>query len=168
MLREDSRDMLDLLAYLETLRNAARPPGVDSVLLQGVPTRGRREYRLTCVRCHGADGNGTPIAPAVWGAGSYSIGAGLARQFTLATFLRHNMPFDHVVSLSDRQAADVAAYVLAQPRQDHPGKERDWPKGDAPPDVAYRTTAARRAGTSLPAPRPLLRRRVSADSLQQH
>jgi thiosulfate dehydrogenase len=106
-----------------------------------------------------------PIAPAVWGRQSFSVGAGMSRQFTLATFLRHNMPFDHSITLDDRQAADIAAFVLAQPRQDHPGKERDWPKGDAPPDVAYATAAATAAGTPLPPRRPLLPRRISPDSL---
>lgn len=166
MLHEDGRDMRDMLAYLETLRAAPRPAAADSVLIAGVVSRGRRDYGATCARCHGLDGHGTPVAPAVWGAASYSIGAGLARQYTLATFLRHNMPFDHAVTLTDRQAADIASYVLSQPRQDHPGKERDWPKGDPPPDVAYRTTAAVRAGKTLPAPRPLLPRRVSPDSLR--
>jgi thiosulfate dehydrogenase len=165
MLREGSRDMLDMLAYLETLRDVPRPAAADSVLIAGVATRGRRAYAATCVRCHGRVGEGTTTAPAVWGANSYSIGAGLARQFTLATFLRHNMPFDHALTLTDRQAADIAAFVLSHPRQDHPGKGRDWPKGDPPADVAYATAAARAAGKPQPTPRPLLRRRVSPDSL---
>jgi thiosulfate dehydrogenase len=165
MLHEDSREMRDMLAYIETLRDKPRPQSVDSVLIAGVASRGRRGYAATCTRCHGVAGEGTATAPAVWGSASYSIGAGLARQFSLATFLRHNMPFDHAISLSDQQAADIAAYVLTRPRQDHPGKERDWPKGDAPPDVAYATTSARAAGAPLPKTRPLLRRRVSPDSL---
>ncbi len=88
----------------------------------------------------------------------------MSRQYSLATFLRHNMPYDRLTTLTNQQAADIAAFVIAQPRQDHPGKERDWPNGDAPPDVAYATTAARAAGRPDPAPRPLLPRRVSADS----
>jgi thiosulfate dehydrogenase len=168
MVREDGRDMRDMIAYIESLRDSPRPATADSVLVAGVPMHGQREYAATCARCHGNQGQGTPIAPAVWGVDSYSIGAGLARQFTLATFLRHNMPFDHVITLSERQAADIAAYVLARPRQDHPLKERDWPKGDPPADVAYATDAARAAGKPLPKPRPLLRRRVKPDSLTSH
>ena len=165
MLHEDGRDMRDIIAFLESMRNLTRPGPVDSVRLSGVAVRGQLTYGATCARCHGARGEGTSLAPAAWGADSYSIGAGLARQFTLATFVRHNMPFDHATTLSNQQAADVAAFVLTQPRQDHPRKERDWPNADPPPDVAYRTTAASAAGKPMPAPRPLLPRRVAPDSL---
>ncbi len=160
MLPEESSAMRDMLAYLETLRSAPRPVGVDTVRLTGKPDEGRRGFAGVCARCHGAQGQGTHLAPAVWGRNSYSVGAGLARQTVLATFLRQNMPVDHAVTLSDQQAADIAAYVLARPRQDHPGKERDWPNGDAPADVAYATAAARARGQALPAPRQLLPRRV--------
>lgn len=166
MVREDSREMRDMLAYMETLRDRPRPAAVDSVTLVGSTVRGRRTFAATCERCHGAKGTTLPTGTALWGRGSFSIGAGMARQHTLATFLRHNMPFDHAVVLTPRQAADVAAYVLTFPRQDHPGKERDWPKADAPVDVAYATESARRAGKRLPPARPLLPRRVSPDSLR--
>ena len=165
MLPEAGQDMRDMLAYIESLRDHARPPGVDSVRLAGNAVTGRRGYATQCARCHGARGEGSTAAPAVWGASSYSIGAGMSRQYTLATFIRHNMPFDHAAVLTDRQAADIAAYVLSRPRQDHPGKERDWPNGDAPPDVAYATTAARARGQGIPASRPVLPRRIAPDSL---
>lgn len=158
-LDENGRDMRDILAYLDSLGSATRPPVPDSVKLVGAVASGERVYAAECARCHGANGEGL-VAPAVWGAGSYAVSAGMARQITLASFVRHNMPYDRAGSLSDRQAADVAAYVLAQPRQDHEGKERDWPKGDPPSDVAYGTSAARAAGKPDPAPRPLLPRIV--------
>jgi thiosulfate dehydrogenase len=167
MLPEAGREMRDMVAYLETLRSAPRPAGVDSIKLIGRPAAGRAVYVGTCARCHGPNGQGLPTGPALWGTASFSIGAGMARQFTMATFVRHNMPFDHAVALTDQQAADVTAYVLRHARQDHPGKERDWPKGDPPPDVAYATTAARAAGKPLPTARPLLKRRVSPDSLSK-
>lgn len=167
MLPEAGRDMRDMEAYMESLRTRVRPGAVDTVKLAGNVSRGRVGYAQQCARCHGAAGQGMRnLAPAVWGRNSYSIGAGMARQYTLATFLRHNMPYDKLDTLSAREAADIAAYVLAQPRQDHPGKARDWPNGDPPPDVAYVTTAAQRAGKPLPSPRPLLRRRVAPDSLR--
>ena len=167
MLPEDGQDMRDMLAYIETFRASPRPAPVDSVKLPGVVGRGEAGYAGQCARCHGANGEGLPAlaAPAVWGSDSYAIGAGMARQNTLATFVRHNMPFDHADTLTAQEAADIAAYVLTQPRQDHPGKERDWPKGDPPSDVAYYTTAAAAAGKPLPPDRPLLPRRVAADSL---
>jgi thiosulfate dehydrogenase len=154
-----------MVAYLQTLRDTPRAAGVDTVRLAGDRARGRGTYAAACARCHGPDGQGTPLGAPLWGVGSFSIGAGMARQSLLATFVRHNMPLDHALVLTDRQAADVAAYVLAQPRQDHPGKARDWPNGDAPADVAYQTDGARRAGQAAPPSRPLLGRRVPPDSL---
>jgi len=167
MLPEDGQEMRDMLAYMETLRASARPAPVDSVKLIGDVAHGEVGYAGQCARCHGANGAGLPAlaAPAVWGIESYAIGAGMARQYTLATFVRHNMPFDHADTLTAQEAADIAAFVLTQPRQDHPGKERDWPKGDPPIDVAYATTAAAAAGKPLPPARPLLPRLVAPDSL---
>jgi thiosulfate dehydrogenase len=52
------------------------------------------------------------------------------------------MPFDNPGSLTDQQAFDIAAYVVSRPRPDFPGKENDWPNGDAPPDAAYPTKGA--------------------------
>ena len=164
MVPEGGQDMRDMVAAIGTLRDTPRPPDARVVKVAGQPEAGRDGYAAQCARCHGTTGEGTPLAPAVWGADSYSIGAGLARQFSLATFLRHNMPHDKPASLSDQEAADIAAFVLTQPRQDHPGKERDWPKGDAPADVAYSTRAADSLGRAAPTSRPLLARRVAPDS----
>lgn len=163
---EEGRDMRDMLAYLDSLGKASRPTGPDTVKLVGNVASGRRVYASTCVRCHGPAGAGG-LAPAVWGAKSYSIGAGLARQTVLATFVRWNMPYDHKDTLSDRQAADVAAYVLSHPRQDHPGKARDWPKGDPPDDVAYATDGARAAGKPIPKLRTVLPRRIHPTTTQR-
>ncbi|MES2521143.1 MAG: c-type cytochrome [Gemmatimonadota bacterium] len=151
--------MRDILAYLETTRDVPRPPAVDTVKLVGMPATGEQVYAAQCARCHGGKGDGL-TAPAVWGSGSYSIGAGMSRQSMLATFVRHNMPYDRPGILTAQQAADVAAYVLAQPRQDFPGKELDWPKGDPPADVAYPTVAAQANGREQPPVRPLLPRRL--------
>jgi thiosulfate dehydrogenase len=161
MIAEDGQDMRDMVAYMATLRDRSRPADHVPVTRDGRAAEGQRGYAGQCARCHGANGEGVvAVAPAVWGADSYSVGAGMARQFTLATFLRHNMPYDRSDTLTDQEAADIAAFVLTQPRQDHPGKERDWPKGDAPADVAYPTSAAEAAGRPVPATRPLLPRRV--------
>jgi thiosulfate dehydrogenase len=93
----------------------------------------------------------------------------MARQERAASFIRHNMPFDRPGTLSDQQAFDVAAYMVAMPRPDLPGKESDWPNGGAPADVPYdtkghkafrpprvlpRTTDPRAAMVAAPAPVP--------------
>ena len=102
---------------------------------------GAATFVKTCARCHGADGDGTTLAPPLWGPRSFNIGAGMARVGTLAGFIRGNMPFDRPGATSEADAVNVAAYIAAQPRPDFPGKERDWPKGDPPADVPYRTAA---------------------------
>ena len=68
----------------------------------------------------------------------------MSRLRTASAFIRYNMPQDRRGSLTDREAVDVAAYINSRPRPDFPGKERDWPNGDPPPDVSYPTTAAAR------------------------
>lgn len=168
MIPEAGRDMQDMVAYMESLRDRPRPADPAQVKLVGQVASGRDGYAGQCARCHGVNGEGVKgLAPAVWGPESYSVGAGMARQFTLATFVRHAMPYDRATVLSDQQAADIATFVLTQARQDHPGKERDWPNGDPPADVAYATDSASRAGKPMPPARQLLPRRVSPDSLSK-
>jgi thiosulfate dehydrogenase len=143
-------DMRDIVAYLAFLSRgvAVGPPeaGAGNRLQKWAAftadtTAGARVYAGVCAKCHGEGGQGGVAAPPVWGAGSYNIGAGMARVRTAADFIRNNMPFDQPGTLSDQQAFDVAAFVNARPRPDFAGKERDWPAGDPPPDAAYRTTA---------------------------
>jgi thiosulfate dehydrogenase len=150
-LAEDSPEMRDIIAYFQWLSEGV-PPGA-SVAGQGLPKpealvgnsiAGRAGYAAQCARCHGTRGEGTSLAPPVWGDRSFNVGAGITRIRTMAGFLRHNMPYDAPGSLSEQQALDIAAYVTAQPRPDFPDKVRDWPNGDPPPDVSYPTAAGRR------------------------
>lgn len=147
-LPDESREMHDIVAYLAFLSQGlpmgARPDGLGIAAIEPhVPdtVRGAEVYRSTCAACHGMDGEGgaVPRAPALWGERSYSIGASMARIERAAAFVRHNMPFNAPGSLTDQQAWDVAAYINRKPRPDMPGKERDWPAGDAPADVPYAT-----------------------------
>lgn len=158
-LRFDSQEMRDIVAYMGFLSRGV-PVGSD-LPGQGLPTmtplesdtaRGAQVYAASCASCHGARGEGTRVAPPLWGPESYNIGAGMARLRTAASFIKSNMPFGNP-NLTDQQAFDVAAYINARPRPDLPGKENDWPRGDAPPDVAYPTraaTAKARSGGSPP------------------
>jgi thiosulfate dehydrogenase len=146
----DGADMRDMIAWFGwisrdvpvggTVPGQGLPPVAP---LDPDPASGERLDAAECARCHGAAGEGTIIAPPVWGDSSYNIGAGMARLRTMAAFLRRNMPYDRPGSLTDQQAYDLAAYVNGQPRPDYPGKALDWPFGDPPPDVAYPTNAVR-------------------------
>jgi thiosulfate dehydrogenase len=139
----DDPAMRDIMAYFAFLSRgvpvgpAARPAAGPWPQLKSDPTAGAAVFAASCAKCHAPDGEGTPAGPPVWGARSYNIGAGMARVFTAASFIRKNMPFDQPGTLTDQQALDVAAYVNGHPRPDFKGKEHDWPAGGTPPDVAY-------------------------------
>jgi thiosulfate dehydrogenase len=87
-------------------------------------------------------------APPLWGPHSYNIGAGMARIRTAAAFVHQLMPRDKPRTLTPQEAFDVATYIDSRPRPDYPGKERDWPNGGAPPDVAYPVLSAKSAVSS--------------------
>jgi thiosulfate dehydrogenase len=149
-LPSESREMHDMVAYLAFMSRGAPVgvPGKSTAMpqmpkLTGDTTRGGQVYRASCARCHGADGSGVAKVPALWGAKSFSVGASMTREERAASFVRHNMPFDQPGTLTDQQAFDVAAYFIAKPRPDLPGKERDWPAGGAPFDVPYNTKGHR-------------------------
>jgi thiosulfate dehydrogenase len=153
----DGADMRDIVSYLAFLswRTPVGPAGSRGARFASLTAdtaNGRAVFGGDCARCHGDAGQGTLVAPPLWGPRSFNIGAGMARVRTAAAFIHDNMPFDRPGSLTDQQAFDVAAFVVAQPRPDFPGKEYDWPNGDPPPDVAYPTQAASRkaAGRRTP------------------
>ncbi|MBX6365300.1 MAG: c-type cytochrome [Gemmatimonadetes bacterium] len=149
-----SRAMRDMVAYLAFVSRGvpvgARVEGQgfgEVPALEPDTARGARIFATACARCHGADGQGTAIAPPVWGPDSYNIGAGMARPRTAAAFIRWNMPFDRPGSLSDQDAVDVAYYIDSKPRPDYAPKADDWPNGDPPADLPYATKAGRRLAT---------------------
>jgi len=144
----DSREMDDILAYLAFISRDV-PVGrhlsaVDGLLpmkdtLVGDTLRGHALFTNTCAVCHQADGSGHSPIPALWGAGSFTIAASMARQERAASFIFHNMPQTAPGSLTEQNAFDLAAYINSHPRPDAPLKENDWPHGGAPRDVPYAT-----------------------------
>lgn len=153
----DSRDLRDIVAYMVFLSRGVpvgavvQGQGLKRLsLTSGDTVRGVTLFDSTCARCHGQSGQGTAVAPPLWGNRSYNIGAGMARRSVAAAFIRWNMPFDQPGSLTDQQAMDVATYIDAQPRPDFAGKELDWPNGGAPADLAYPTAYSRLHPDSLP------------------
>lgn len=141
------RDIVAYLAFLSTdIPVGARVEGQELVRLDvtsGDTVAGAELFEAECARCHGARGQGS-VGPPLWGDGSFNVGAGMARLRTAAGFIKSNMPLDKAGSLTERQAADVAAFIISRPRPDLAGKEHDWPNGDAPPDAAYPTLGAKR------------------------
>lgn len=145
----EGRDMRDIVAYFAFL-SLGYPVGAQVegqsfpriAPLPGDTARGGATFTAKCAVCHGADGQGTDVAPPLWGPHSYNIGAGMARVRTAAAFIKVAMPQNAPGSLSDQEAYDLATFINSRPRPDFPGKELDWPKGDPPPDVAYPTRAA--------------------------
>lgn len=139
-----TREMHDIVAYMAFLSLGV--PAGASVRGQGVPklaklaadtARGATVFTAECSRCHGAAGEGSAIAPPLWGPGSYNNGAGMSRIAVLAAFAHQLMPFDKPGSLTPQQYYDVAAYVNSRPRPDYPARAKDWPNGDAPSDMGY-------------------------------
>ncbi len=149
-----SAEMRDIVAYLAFLSRGfpvgaemegQAVPALDP--LKGDTTRGRAVFAAKCVVCHGPDGQGTKVAPPLWGPKSFNIGAGMARLQSAARFIHQLMPHDKPGTLTPQQAFDVASYVVSRPRPDFPGKEKDWPHGGAPSDVAYKTLAAKKGSS---------------------
>ena len=138
------RDIVTYLAFISRGTSVGEPAAAAITgPVTGDTTAGGRVFQLQCARCHGADGAGMGLFPPVWGPKSFNIGAGMARLRTASAFVRQNMPQDRPGTLDELDALNVAAYITSRSRPDLLGKERDWPHGDAPPDVPYVTTAAR-------------------------
>jgi len=157
-LAPDSREMRAMLAYMQWLSRDI-PRGstlqgsgigrIDKTLLPD-PLRGKAIYAKSCAVCHGNEGEGRlrkgeMVFPPLWGNQSFNIGAGMARTFTAAAWVKQNMPIaagpKGVLGqggvLSDQEALDVAEYFTHQPRPDFPDKVKDWPKGGKPVDARY-------------------------------
>jgi thiosulfate dehydrogenase len=161
------RDMRDIVAYFAFL-STGLPVGAEMegqglprlTPLPGEAGRGVAVFASTCARCHGASGQGTALAPPLWGAGSYNVGAGMARINTAASFIHSLMPIDRAQQLTPQQAFDVATYINTRPRPNFPPKVHDWPHGGKPPDADYRVLPAppsRRAANPTTTTRPPVR-----------
>lgn len=145
----EGRDMRDIVAYFAFL-STGYPVGAQVegqsfpriAPLPGDTARGLATFAAKCSACHGVDGQGTDVAPPLWGPQSYNIGAGMARVRTAAAFIKVAMPQNARGSLTEQEAYDLATLINSRPRPDFAGKELDWPNGDPPPDVAYPTRAA--------------------------
>jgi thiosulfate dehydrogenase len=153
-----SADMQAMVAYFNWMKGETKPQ--DKVAGRGVgkvdmainpdTENGKKVYLAQCAVCHGKEGEGLKqaegryIYPPLWGDNSFNIGAGMARTYTAAAFVKRNMPVGFHEKfplgqggLSDQEAVDVAEYFTHQPRPDFPGKVKDWPKDKKPQDARY-------------------------------
>jgi thiosulfate dehydrogenase len=154
----DSADMKAMVAYFDWMKRETKPEdkvpgrGVGKVDQKIVPNlaNGKQVYGEQCAACHGKDGEGLKrsdgrfVYPPLWGDESFNIGAGMARTYTAAAFVKRNMPIANhgqfplgQGGLSDQDAVDVAEYFTHQPRPDFPDKVKDWPKDKKPADARY-------------------------------
>lgn len=154
----DGPDMAAMIAYFEWMKGATKPE--DKVAGRGVgkidpalkpdSENGKAIYAAQCAACHGAEGEGLKDAagktvyPPLWGERSFNIGAGMARSYTAAAFVKRNMPIGMhgkfplgQGGLSDQEALDVAEYFSHMPRPDFAPKVKDWPKDPKPKDARY-------------------------------
>ncbi|MDR3367610.1 c-type cytochrome [Rhodoferax sp.] len=157
-LPKDSPDMKAMIAYSDWMRGnfkkGDKVPGrgtgkVDEKLVANLEN-GKHVYGEQCAVCHGSDGEGLKhadgsfIFPPLWGDQSFNIGAGMARTYKAASFVKANMVIGHgnkfplaQGNLSDQDAVDVSEYFTHMPRPDFPDKVKDWPKGGKPADARY-------------------------------
>lgn len=154
----ESEDMKAMVAYFDWMKGETKPAdkvpgrGVGKLNPALVPNadNGRKIYAAQCAACHGQDGEGLRDAagrmvyPPLWGEDSFNIGAGMARTFTAAAFVKRNMPIGMHEKfplgqggLSDQDALDVAEYFSHMPRPDFPDKVKDWPRDPKPKDARY-------------------------------
>jgi thiosulfate dehydrogenase len=144
-----SREMTALVTYMQFL-SEGRPVGaptygrgagrIPELSRPADTARGQAVYGQTCAACHGADGQGKRtgapgdakgyLFPPLWGPDSFNDGAGMDRLITAANFIHSNMPNGttwQAPALTEADAWDVGAYILAQPRPAKTDLARDYP-----------------------------------------
>jgi thiosulfate dehydrogenase len=157
-LPKDSDDMQAMVAYFDWMKRETKPADkvegrgvgkIDSSIKPNVDN-GVKVYAAQCAVCHGQEGEGLKradghyIYPPLWGNDSFNVGAGMARTYTAAAFVKRNMPVGFHEKfplgqggLSDQDAVDVAEFFTHQPRPDFAAKVNDWPKDKKPSDARY-------------------------------
>lgn len=155
---KNTPEMKAMVAYMNWMNHGYKKDekipgrGIGKIDQDLTPNKanGQKIYEAQCAVCHGKDGqgvkadNGTYVFPAVWGDQSFNIGAGMARTYTAAAFIKQNMPMGHNTrfplghgGMSDQDALDVAEYFSHIKRPDFADKLKDWPNGEKPKDARY-------------------------------
>lgn len=126
-LEEDSDEMEAMVAYFDYISEGIESE--DDITwrmtneMEEVPEpdveQGEELFvEKNCISCHATDGSGGGMStgPPLWGDGSFNEAAGMTRLSKAAGFIQNNMPKDMPGTLSDQEAADLAAYVLSHER----------------------------------------------------
>ena len=159
-LDKDGPDMKAIIAFMTWLaqgvphgaqvQHMAGAGSIDTSLV-GDPVNGKAIYAKQCASCHGDNGQGLKdqfggvIFPPLWGDESFNIGAGMARTYKAAAFVKYNMPMGINKNkpwgqgglLTDQEAVDVSEFFTHMPRPDFEKKGGDWPSGKKPKDARY-------------------------------
>lgn len=105
------------------------------------PVKGDALFTEHCVNCHGPDGQGVQVGDKkpgpLWGPHSWNDGAGAARFYTLAGFIRYAMPYLNPGVLMDADAQHLAAFIVSKPRPAYPYKDQDYQTEPLPIDAVY-------------------------------
>jgi quinoprotein glucose dehydrogenase len=110
-----TRNSALLCALLSVAALAQTRPAWDGVFSATQADRGRAAYREQCARCHGPDLAGGESTPPL--AGAAFLAQWKSKTATdLLDRTRRTMPTDNPGGLSDRQYADIVAYVLSANR----------------------------------------------------
>lgn len=59
----------------------------------------------------------------------------MARMSKMTGYIKYNMPVGAAGTLTDQNAADLAAFILSQDRPEWKNHDKDWPKGERPNDI---------------------------------
>lgn len=130
-------------------RNLKRPSEENQVPIPKInPVRGAKLYLEQCAQCHGFDGQGQPnLYPPLWGPGSYNDGAGMARIYTAAAFIREAMPYQSAHTLTDwRDVQDIAGFMNGHARPSLTRKPKDYPETGPPDEAVYYDRVQQRFG----------------------
>lgn len=141
----DSKEMRAMISYLTYISDGIEVgqdiPWRMQNTMKEIPLPniedGQRLYaEKSCVACHGenGEGKGANVGPALWGNNSFNDGAGMNRMSKIAGYIQNNMP-PNGGTLSDQEAANLAAYILSQDRPEWQGHDTDWPNGGRPTDI---------------------------------
>lgn len=146
MLEFESEEMRSISAYLGYVSEGIEKEEADEWLgldaMEEIPEPdvvrgGELFYENSCMSCHATDGTGKGmnIGPPLWGDGSFNDGAGMNRLSNAAGFIQTYMPKFAPNSLSDQEAADIAAFILSRDRPEWGNHDTDWEDGGRPTDI---------------------------------